>query len=66
MEMENYICEYCGAPATDVHHEKPKKTNPMLALDPDYGHACCEGCHYKYGHKTGTECSTGNLARKIC
>ena len=66
MGRENYICEYCGKPATDVHHEKPKKTDPMLVLDPDYGHACCKECHYKYGHKTGTECSTGNLAKKIC
>ena len=23
-------------------------------------------CHIKYGHKKGTECSTGNLANKIC
>jgi hypothetical protein len=28
--------------------------------------SCCEECHYKYGHKSGTECSTGNLANKIC
>ena len=66
LERENYICEYCDKSATDVHHEKPKKTDPMLALDTDYGHACCKECHYKYGHKKGTECSTGALARKIC
>lgn len=66
LEREDYKCEFCGALATDVHHEKSKKTDPMFALDPDYGHACCKRCHYKYGHKTGTECSTSNLAKKIC
>lgn len=66
LERENYICEYCGAPATEVHHEQTQKEQPMLALDPDYGHATCKPCHYEYGHKTGTECSTGNLAKKIC
>ncbi len=24
----------------------------------------CKECHYEIGHKTGTECSTGNLANK--
>ena len=66
LERENYICEYCGARATEVHHEKSQKTDPMFVVDPDYGHAVCKGCHYKYGHKKGTECSTGALARKIC
>jgi len=40
------------------------KTHPYLALDPDNGISFCEECHYKIGHKTGTECSTGNLANK--
>jgi len=66
LERENYICEYCGKPATDVHHSRPQKLEPSFVLDPDFGIACCEKCHYKYGHKTGTECSTGNLANKIC
>jgi len=63
---ENYICEYCDEPATDVHHSRPQKLEPGFVLDPDFGVACCEKCHYKYGHKTGTECSTGNLANKKC
>jgi len=66
LKRENYLCEYCGEKATCAHHEKPMKTHPHLALDPDNGIACCEECHYKYGHKTGTECSTGNLASRIC
>lgn len=66
MGREDYTCEYCGKPATDVHHEKPRKTDPMFVLDPDYGHACCRECHMKYGHKIGTECGVGNLANKVC
>ena len=65
LELDDYICQYCGELATHAHHEKPVKTHPHLALDPDNGVSCCEKCHYKYGHKTGTECSTGSLANKI-
>jgi len=63
---EKYICEYCDEPATDVHHSRPQKLEPGFILDPDFGVACCEKHHYQYGHKKGTECSTGNLANKIC
>jgi len=49
-----------------VHHSRPQKLEPGFVLDPDFGVACCEKCHYKYGHKPGTECSTGNLANMIC
>jgi len=66
LKRENYLCEYCEEPATDVHHSRPQKLEPGFVLDPDFGIACCEKCHYQYGHKTGTECSTGNLANKIC
>lgn len=66
LERENYACEYCGAKATEVHHERSQKTGPMFVVDPDYGHAVCKACHIKYGHKTGTDCSTGNLAKKKC
>lgn len=58
------ICEYCGASAEHAHHIQPKKLEPFFALDPDNGIACCEECHYKYGH-TGA-CSTGVLANTIC
>jgi len=64
LKRENYICEYCGKPATDVHHSRPQKLEPGLILDPDFGVACCEKCHYKYGHKD--ECSTGKLANVVC
>ena len=63
---EDYKCEYCDEPANHVHHSRPQKLEPGFVLDPDFGVACCENCHYKYGHKTGTECSTGNLANKSC
>ncbi|MBY9000050.1 MAG: hypothetical protein KGD64_03980 [Candidatus Heimdallarchaeota archaeon] len=57
-------CEYCGKPATDAHHTRPQKLEPFFALDPDYGIATCETCHYRKGHKD--ECSTGRLASIIC
>jgi len=66
LDREDYICEYCDELATHVHHSRPQKLEPGFILDPDFGVACCQECHYKYGHKTGTECSTGNLASKIC
>ena len=66
LERERYCCQYCGKVATYVHHERPQKLEPIFVLDPDNGVAVCHDCHYKYGHQTGTECSTGNLANKIC
>jgi hypothetical protein len=63
-ERENTLCEYCGEPATDMHHIFPVKIEPFFALDPDYCVACCEKHHYKYAHKD--ECSTGNLAKIVC
>jgi len=64
LERDNYICQYCGKPATHVHHERPQKLEPFYALDPDYAWSCCEKCHYEKGHKE--ECSTGNLAKIVC
>jgi len=56
-------CEMCGSKENlQVHHEKPQKTHPGMTLDPDNGIILCKKCHYKIGHKKGTECSTGNLA----
>jgi hypothetical protein len=66
LTRDKYICQYCGAPATDVHHERAVKLQPFHAVDPDYGWSCCEKCHYEKGHKKGTECSTGNLAAAVC
>lgn len=67
-------CEYCGnrnLKELSPHHEKPVKTHPYLALDPDNCIIACNQfsknkCHYKYGHRTGTDCSTGKLASKVC
>jgi len=64
LERDTYICQFCGDPATCVHHEKPQKLEPFFSLDPDYAWSCCEKCHYKKGHQD--ECSTGNLAKIVC
>ena len=64
LERDNYICQFCGDPATDVHHERPQKLEPFYALDSDYAWSCCKKCHYEKGHKD--ECSTGNLAKIVC
>jgi len=66
LTRDKYICQFCGAPATDVHHEIAVKLQPFHALDPEYAWSCCEKCHYEKGHKKGTACSTGNLAAKVC
>ena len=57
-------CEYCGEKATHCHHSRPQKLEPFFSLDPDYGIACCEKCHYGYGHRD--ECSTGELSSIVC
>ena len=64
LKRANYKCEYCGEDVDHAHHIIPQKINGFFSLDPDYGIACCDKCHYKYGHKD--ECSTGNLASIIC
>lgn len=64
LKRADYKCEYCGLEAVDSHHIKPQKLEPFFALDPDYGVACCEKCHYKYGHSD--ECSTSSLAKEVC
>ena len=60
-------CEFCGEKNDLIaHHEIPIKINPNFALDPENGIVLCKKCHNIYGHKKGTECSTGNLATRIC
>jgi 5-methylcytosine-specific restriction endonuclease McrA len=62
----NY-CEYCGTTENlHAHHIHPQKVEPGFALDPDNGMVVCEKCHYEKCHEKGTECSSGNLANKIC
>ena len=57
------FCEMCGVTTNlHIHHYKPKKTHPGMVLDPPNGIIYCSKCHYEYGHKKGTPCSTGNLA----
>ena len=66
LKQDNYECQMCGSKKDlHCHHIIPVKIEPMFVLDPDNGIVLCKECHYKYGHKTGTECSTGNLAKKI-
>jgi hypothetical protein len=61
------FCEHCQSKENlHTHHIQPIKLYPGYALDPDNGIIFCEDCHYEIGHETGTECSTGNLASKIC
>ncbi len=61
------FCEYCHATKNlHVHHEVPQKLEPGYALDPNNGIIVCKKCHAEKCHKKGTECSTGNLANKIC
>jgi len=61
------FCENCNSTENlHVHHEVPQKIVPGYALDPDNGIIFCEKCHYEKGHAAGTECSSGNLANKIC
>ena len=67
LEQDNYECQKCGSKENlHCHHIIPVKLEPLFALDLDNGIVLCKDCHYKYGHKTGTECSTGNLANKVC
>ena len=66
LERDNEICYYCGGLANTVHHLRPQKLEPFFALDPDYAISVCINCHYKYGHPTGSDHSTGNLAKIVC
>ncbi len=63
LNRANNLCEYCGEQAEDAHHSRPQKLEPGLALDPDFGIACCKRCHHKYGH-TNRECTYGYIANK--
>ena len=64
------ICHNRNLKELEVHHEIPVKKNWIFSLDPDNGIILCrdekKNCHIKYGHKTGTSCSTSNLANAIC
>ena len=67
LKRDNEICYYCNKHhATIVHHRRPQKLEPFFALDPDYAISVCAKCHYKYGHPTGSDHSTGNLAKIVC
>jgi len=65
LEQDNYICQWCEEPAIVAHHILPQKTHPNFSLDPENGIACCEACHYKYGHRDKW-CTTGYLGKLVC
>jgi hypothetical protein len=66
-DTDTNFCEYCQATENlQAHHIHPQKLEPGYSLDPINGIIFCEKCHYEIGHAAGTECSTGNLANKIC
>ena len=65
LELDNYICQFCGKPATIVHHINPQKVHPEQALDSENGLSSCEECHYKYGHRDRW-CTTGYLSQLVC
>ncbi|MCK5607710.1 HNH endonuclease [Candidatus Pacearchaeota archaeon] len=66
LKLDDHKCQYCENPAEHVHHIDPQKLAPGYTLDPINGISFCSDCHYEYGHKKGTECSTGNLAKVVC
>ena len=59
------FCEICeSTKKLHVHHEKPQKTHPIMALDPDNGIVLCSDCHLHKAHQDS--CSTGNLSKLQC
>jgi hypothetical protein len=64
LERDEYVCQFCGGEATDVHHERPVSIEPFYALDPDFAWSSCENCHYTKGH-TG-DCSSIRLSEERC
>jgi len=66
LERDDYICQFCGKVATDVHHERPQKIEPFFALDPDFAWSCCGKCHREKGHRTETNCDVNILRNIVC
>lgn len=56
LKEQNYECQRCKAkglyvPATTVHHIKPVRRFPELALTKGNLEALCAECHYEEHHK---------------
>lgn len=56
LKEQHYECQDCKAkgiytPATTVHHEKPLRKFPWLALTKSNLTALCDECHYQRHHK---------------
>ncbi len=47
LERDNYLCVYCGNPATEVHHKVPVGINYVLENDIDNAESTCDECHTK-------------------
>ena len=67
LEQDDNKCQKCSSKENlHCHHIIPTKLQPMFTLDPDNGIVLCEKCHYKYGHKTSSECDLQELAKIVC
>lgn len=45
LARDQYRCQDCGNPATDVHHILPWRAYPALRVDPGNGISLCRSCH---------------------
>ena len=48
-------CQFCGAPATEVHHVRPHNGDPELFYDADNLMSICHSCHVKETQKESEE-----------
>lgn len=54
---DNYLCQYCGKPAAEVHHKIHLSENNIydreINLNPDNLISLCKSCHFEqhYGDK---------------
>lgn len=55
LRRDRFVCQECGSnKRLEVHHIKPLKYYPELAIDLDNGQTLCNKCHKKtdsYGYK---------------
>lgn len=71
LQRDNYICQLrlsakCTTIATEVHHKKPRKDYPDLALDLDNLVSCCWFCHEETKERGKRKQSRPVPARVFC
>ena len=48
---DKYLCQHCGAPATEVHHKKHLSPENIwdvsISLNPDNLVSLCKDCHFE-------------------